>query len=273
MSLSLKNSSSNSSKVVSEGILQYLLMLIIALWWIIPGIDTSTAPSKGIILVELEDYMGPSDIEGLLNQFKSDENIIASTVEYIPKHKALALMEGELNSQLLSEAGINNPFRDVVRFEMSNNIGRDDILTKAGIHDVFIQEVRTSTSIIKGLSLGFAIPLTIVFCILLIVYFKRYISEIVGSNKEVFESFMTYGAESQYVRQSLNQSVTKVSLRAWFIAILLFVCTIYLLLGILDIKIINFSIVKLVVCTLISFIIVLLIKRWMVGKILTRNEL
>ena len=273
MSLILKNSSSRSSNVVSEGILQYLLMVLIVLWWVGPELFTSTKPSRGIVLIELEDYMGPNDIEGLLNQFKSDVNIVKSSVEYISKDKAISMMEDEINSELLKESGIGNPFRDVVRFEMSNKINREDIITKAGIHEVFMDQSTSSSPAIKGLSLSAMVPLTIISLIILVLYLKRSIAEIASSNKEILDSFSTYGAESQYIKQSLIQSVTQVSLRAWFIAILLFVCTIYLLLGILDIKIVNISVLKLVACSLITFIVVLLLKRWMIGRTLKSIDL
>ncbi len=273
MSLFFKNSSSYSPIIVSEGILQYLLMLIMALWWVIPALYSSQTTSKGVVLVELEDYMGPNDAKALISQFKSDKSIIPSTVTYISKEEAISIMANEVDSQLLNQSEKENPFRDVVRFEIASEISQEDIMTKAGVHEIYIENNRGSSSLIKRLSLNSSIPLTIVTAILFFTFIKMNISNLITENKRQITSLAHYGADHKTLAKGLQQFTNQASFRAWFIAIFLFVCTFYLLLGILDTNISNISVIKVLLCTVIALVITLIIKRWMLSRKFAKTEL
>ncbi len=273
MSLFFKNSSSYSPLVVSEGILQYLLMLIMALWWVIPAMYSSQTTSKGVVLVELEDYMGPNDVKALMSQFKSDKNFISSTVTYISKEEALTIMANDLDSQLLKQSEKDNPFRDVIRFEIADEINQEDIITKAGVHEMYIENNNGSSSLIKRLSLNSSIPLTIITAILFFTFIKMSISNLITENNAQISSLAKYGAEPKTLVKGLQQFINRTIFRAWFIAVFLFVCTIYLLLGILDTNISNISVIKVLLCTVIALVITLIMKRWILSRKFAMTEL
>ncbi|MBK9735535.1 MAG: hypothetical protein IPO92_11410 [Saprospiraceae bacterium] len=75
------------------------------------------------ILVELEDNLPSGELEYLKKSIIGYEGVLPSSVKYLDKKEALAMMSKELSISQLAE---DNPFKDIIKFNLKNEYYSED---------------------------------------------------------------------------------------------------------------------------------------------------
>jgi cell division transport system permease protein len=102
---------------VSTSIVLVLISLFLLLY-LHSGNITNLVKEQINILVELEDNLPQPEITSLQKKIADFEGIKPESIEFISKSQALEEMSGEFS---LKESGIENPFRDVLKFNIKSS--------------------------------------------------------------------------------------------------------------------------------------------------------
>jgi len=111
---------------VSTSIVLVLISLFLLLY-LHSGNITNLVKEQINILVELEDNLPQPEITSLQRKIAGFEGVRPESIEYISKSQALQEMSGEFS---LAESGIENPFRDVLKFNVKSTYYEEDYIRK-----------------------------------------------------------------------------------------------------------------------------------------------
>ena len=266
MGVHLKNNPSSLTTIVSESILQYLLMMVMALCILIPRL-TEKPIVTGNTLVEFKQDASALDVEEVMQILADDTDIDQSSLVHITKSEAMDIMGAEVDAKMLDRISEKNPFRDVIRFSSTKSLVRSDI-TSAAVSGVYTSENAQAlkSTFLGRLSLRASILLAILSCILYYIYFSSFSKLLFLENKSMIQSLKLYGSDNHFIKSLFNKSTGKTTMIAWILGILLFILTIYLILGILQLGFRDISIMRLVAIVIAPFVLTLVVKYFMINK-------
>jgi len=104
-----------------------VLISLFLLLYLHSGNITNLVKEQINILVELEDNLPQPEITSLQRKIAGFEGVRPESIEYISKSQALQQMSGEFS---LAESGIENPFRDVLKFNVKSTYYEEDYIRK-----------------------------------------------------------------------------------------------------------------------------------------------
>ena len=247
--------------------LQYIVMLILALWLVFP--DMLGKGKQGImstVVIELTPESNELDGEAINHALYEIDEVDHSSIVMISKDEALKLMSKEIDMAMLSRVERKNPFRDVIKFDLIKDINIDlsEFNNIAGIHK--IPKSKSGNLSISKWSWKLAIPITLITVLIFYLYFTSLSKEIIKRIKKQITSLRLYGSSPVYIKQMITKPLRGESIKAWFLALLLFITSIYLILGTLGYGFSDISIVKLCVASVLSICLAIVTKHITVSK-------
>lgn len=123
---------------VSTSIVLVLISLFLLLY-LHSGNITNLVKEQINILVELEDNLPQPEITSLQRKIAGFEGVKPESIEFISKTQALQEMSGEFS---LEESGIDNPFRDVLKFNVKSTY----------YEERYINQVKAQLELEKGVA-------------------------------------------------------------------------------------------------------------------------
>jgi cell division transport system permease protein len=123
---------------VSTSIVLVLISLFLLLY-LHSGNITNLVKEQINILVELEDNLPQPEINSLQREIAGFEGVKSESIEFISKSQALQEMSKEFS---LAESGIENPFRDVLRFNVKSTYYEEG----------YINQVKAQLELEKGVA-------------------------------------------------------------------------------------------------------------------------
>jgi cell division transport system permease protein len=123
---------------VSTSIVLVLISLFLLLY-LHSGNITNLVKEQINILVELEDNLPQPEITSLQRKIAGFEGVKTESIEFISKTQALQEMSGEFS---LAESGIENPFRDVLKFNVKSTYYKEG----------YINQVKSQLELEKGVA-------------------------------------------------------------------------------------------------------------------------
>lgn len=262
MGVYLKNKPSSLTSVISESILQYILMLMLAMWLILPLVLDSGNPKVKTVILEFGPDVTAMQVEAVWDELADIENIIQSSLTPVYKEDAFNLMKDEMSEEMQKRLKADNPFRDMIKFDLDHNLDVETLIPD----DMLLDGVYESQAIANNgtkpgvISAKVSVPFTIVSLILFLLYQQVSIKRQVADNVPIMSSLINYGANPDYTTQTIFSESRKASFFSWIIALLLFFLTFYLILGILAVEIGDLSIERILLVILLPLIISLIIK-------------
>lgn len=268
MGVYLKNNPSSLTTIVSESILQYLIMLTLAICAVIPNME-SKPKNLTNTLIEFKADINGLDIDKVLEELEDLKIVNGQSIIHIPRSEAMEIMGEEIGESMLNRMDGRNPFCDIIRFSTSDHTEIETFFSAnssiAGIYSTNAS-VSNENNNSGRFSRKYGIPLLIVSAILYYFYFYSFGKQLVAGNASMIKSLKLYGSENNYIRSLLNENRVKSTVLAWMISILLFILTIYLILGILGLGFADIGLGKLFAVVFITLLLTIVVKYLMINK-------
>jgi len=212
---------------VSTSIVLVLISLFLLLY-LHSGNITNLVKEQINILVELEDNLPQPEITSLQRKIAGFEGVRPESIEYISKSQALQEMSGEFS---LAESGIENPFRDVLKFNVKSTYYEEDYIRKVkaqlelekGVAGIYHENENISSvkSNLDSFSFGILI-LALCFVVLAIAIIYNTIRlTLYGDMKEI-KTMKMVGASNSFIKGPYLRNAFLMAFKS-MIAVIVFV--------------------------------------------------
>lgn len=239
MGVYLKNKPSTVNYIVSNGILQFLLMAILSIWLILPTLLENIGP-QNTGLIELSEEVDDEDIDRILILLHGEEWIDKFSINHISKEDAISIMEEEIDASMKTRVVADMPLRDVIVFftdsEISIPENFEDLKAKSksesaisGIYHLDDAGLKKSSKV-GSWSRLFSLPMSLLIALLTFLFLSSSVRSIIGTNKKMIKSLIDYGAEPSYTISMLRRNLSKETLVGWLLGLILFLMAFYLIL-------------------------------------------
>ena len=214
--------------ILSSGLLQFLMMLVIYNYFYLPEVQSHEGSQ--VVLLEMEDGTTAAELTSVYDEIKQLD--IGST-RIIDRHQTW----NTLNREMGEESSLENPLRDMISVEMEND---PDLLTSLEsrlsaftfISGVYGGEVAPAGCSRSHLSSEMKlIPSLLILLILSYLFFRFFVKRSLRLNQQSFESLALYGAEKSYFDKMLRRLSLSTAIRGWLVGVLLFLVLVYLIYG------------------------------------------
>jgi cell division transport system permease protein len=172
------------------------------------------------ILVELEDRLPSGQIENLKKIVASYKGVVPSSVTFLTKESALALMSAELN---ISQSKDENPFKDIIKFNLNHESYSEETIReiKAGIElekgVIGLYYENESVDAVKKnldkVSLGILI-LAFCFIVLALAIIFNTIQLTLHSDTKEIKTMQMVGAENSFIKKPYLKAAFWMSTKA-----------------------------------------------------------
>ncbi|MBK9257267.1 MAG: hypothetical protein IPM42_17475 [Saprospiraceae bacterium] len=207
---------------ISISIVLILICLFLMLFFHTSNI-TGLVKERINILTELNEKVPAAEMEELKLTISKIEGVIPSSVEYITKEQALEFMSKELVA--ISEK-IENPFRDLIKFNMSashyneKNLERikEKLELEKSISGVYfesesIEDVKSNIQKISYVLFG----LTLVFTVLVLIIIHTTVRLNLYNDLKEIKTMQMVGAEKFFIKKPYLQSAVRMTFTAFIV--------------------------------------------------------
>lgn len=251
MGVYLKNKPSSLNYIVSNSILQFLLMGVLSLWLLIPNmLDGLSNQDTGII--ELNESANDDEIDQILILLNQENWIDKLSIKHISKEEAISIMQNEIDVNMMDRVKEDNPFRDVITFStLSDNHLKNNFeslrkrmetqVSIGGIYNLEDAEI-PNPSLVSRWSKTLAIPVSALIMLLGYLFLNSSIKSLLDSNHNMINSLSIYGSEPHFIKGIFRKKLLKETFIGWVIAIVLYILAFYLILAAMKVSFSDISI-------------------------------
>lgn len=240
MGVYLKNKPSRLNYIVSNGILQFLLIGVLAIWLLFPKLLGSlTYPDNG--LVELNEGVGDEEIDQVLILLSQEKWIDKISIRHISREEALSIMGEEIDGLMLTRLEKENPFRDVITFSSNKELAitnefellRKKYQSESGISGVYnlANAADNHTPLVSSWSRAFSIPLALLIAFLAFLYLNSLVQSLIEKNLDMIKSLSSYGSEPSFIARKFRIKLIRETFIGWLLGFILFIVAFYLILS------------------------------------------
>lgn len=180
------------------------------------------------ILVELENKLPSGEIESIKKIIAGYQGVIPSSVSFVPKDDALAMMSQELN---ISQVAEDNPFKDLIKFNLSNQFYSEELIKEIkskvelekGVVGLYYENdsvdlVKTN---LQKVSFGILI-LALCFVVLALAIIFNTVKLTLYSDIKQIKTMQMVGAENSFIKKPYLRAAFSMSSKA-VVAVIIFV--------------------------------------------------
>ncbi len=276
MGVYLKNKPSYLNSIVSNGIIQWVLMLMLAALMMF-SLLSGHQSSQNIQLVEFNSEVTSEELQSVLDRLKTSELVDRSSIIHHTKEAALQLMKDEMNGGVLEKLALTNPYRDIIEFSYLQDNAQTQsfgsyLAEDNAISGIYDSSTQSGTSNAMALSFGMLPKLLLGVLLLLISYFffSSSIRALIEENKQIVRSLIIYGSDNSYITSLFSKFQVCSVIRGWILAFVLFIPVIYLLINLLGLRIADISVTNLILAVIFPLLLVILMNYIIVKIKLTK---
>lgn len=222
------------------------------------------------VLLELDKNSDESEV---IKHLKSLPSIDQNTIEFIPKDHVSEVYGDQIDGALLERLKSNDIFKNIIKFSFNkdsvnslNSARYETLSVIPGVATVtgnMSSYTATSPSNPLKYKLLYLLPLFIALIIIwsvITLSFER--------NKSDIRALLTSGGNPGFVRKQLSRKAYLIGIKAWIVAVFLFLLGFYLLNRAVGLNFSNFNVIRLFLVLFIPLAIVILFSGLLISNLI-----